>query len=506
MAHGQRRQYQRAAWRRLRDGNQRRAAGRMFGYGQTYLLAGVSQRLVASIRQKFYSHIQRLSQSFHDQRSLGDLLTRLSGDVGMMRELMVLSFMAIVERVVILVGMVTVMALIDWRLTLVAVVVLSPLSLLIRRYGREIKGASRKQRRRESTITSTFNERISAIRLVQAYARAAHEEERLAQRNSKDLKVGMLAARLEAQLERLVQASLAFGTCGVRWYRVILVQAGAITPGDLIVFTAYLTAPYKPIRKIASITSRLSKATAAGELIVAILDIEPEIRDAPGAIAAPPLRDEIELENVSFACQPGCPVLTDASFRLAVGETVALTGDSGAGKSSMASFLLRFYDPDRGCVRIDGSDIRDFTLVSLREQISVVLQEPVLFNATIRDNIAYGKLDATDEEIVAAARAANADGFIAQLGDGYDIVVGKRGSTLSGGQRQRIAIARAMIRNAAIVILDEPLAGLHKEAADAVRDALANLTAGKTCLLITHDPAAAAKADSVYALRGKHHR
>ncbi len=473
----------------------------LFGFGQAYLLAAAGQKVVASIRAELFGHIQRLSHSFHDENSTGDLLLRLNGDVHLMRDLLVTSSIFIASRALLIVGTVAVMALLDWRLTLVALCILPVLALAVSRFGNEIKGASRRQRRKEGKISQVMTERISAITLVQAFAREAHEDERFARHNSSSAKAGVRATRLEAHLDRLVQVILAFGTTAVVWYGVVRVEAGAITPGDLLVFTAYLAGLYKPVRRLASLTGRVVKATVCGERILAILELEPEIRDAPHAREAPALQGRVELDTVTFGYRAQHPVLRGASLTIEPGETVALMGPSGSGKSTVASLLLRFYDPQGGAVRVDGTDIRDYTLGSLRAQIAIVLQESVLFNASIAENIAYGRLDASMDDIVAAARQANAHEFIERLPDGYDTVVGERGATLSGGQRQRIAIARAIVRDAPIVILDEPMSALDAASEDAVRSALARLVRERTCLLITHDASAAAGADRVLVVR-----
>lgn len=477
--------------------------GGLFTFGQSYLIASVGQKVVASIRRQLYAHIQRLSHSFHDERSTGDLLARLTEDVRMMRDLLVTATIYASSRILVLVGTVSVMVLMDWQLTLVALMVAPLLVMSVARFGTQIKGAAKRQRRKESQIAQVMTEGMSSIKLVQAFAREAYEEERFARRNSSSARAGLRATRLEAHLDRLVQIILAFGTCGVIWFGVVRVQAGVLTPGDLLVFTAYLAGLYKPIRKLAALTGRIAKATVCGERIASILDLEPEIADAPDARPAPRFRGGIEFQDVTFAYRPDrSPVFANLNLKLAPGETVALMGESGVGKSTIANLLLRFYDPLLGSVRIDGIDIRRFTLASLRQQFAVVLQESILFDTTIRENIAYGKLDASDEEIIEAAKAANAHHFIESLPNGYDTVVGERGSMLSGGQQQRIAIARAMVRDAPIVILDEPMTGLDQENEAAVRIALHQLIRSRTCLIISHNPRTALDAERVVALSG----
>ncbi len=468
-----------------------------FRYRQAYYTASVGQRVVARVRYDLYRHIQRLSHSFHDARSTGDLLARLTGDVHRLRDLLVTSILFLTDRSLVLVGMFSVMMWMDTRLTLVAVAVVPLLALTVVRFSGAIQGATHKQRKRESKITGDMAERISAIREVQAFAREAYEEARFDVQNRGSLRAGLRATRLTWQLNRIVDVVLAVGTGAVLWLGVGQVQAGMLTPGDLLVFTSYLAALYKPIRRLAGLTSRLAKAQVCGDRIVSILEIEPEIRDAPDAVVAGPLRGEIVFDNVSFAYAKGTPVLRDVSFTVRPGETVALIGGSGAGKSTIGDMLLRFYDPTAGRVLIDGVDIRKYTLASLREQISVVLQESVLFDASVLENINYGDLEATPEQVIAAAREANAHEFIEGLPNGYETMVGERGARLSGGQRQRIAITRAMVRNTPILLLDEPMASLDLTAETKVRDALARLATGKTCLYVTHDLEAAARADRV---------
>jgi ABC-type multidrug transport system fused ATPase/permease subunit len=298
-------------------------------------------------------------------------------------------------------------------------------------------------------------------------------------------------------MDRLVQVVLALGSCIVLWYGIVRVRDGAISPGDLLVFLAYLRTFYKPIRKMAGMTGSVAKAVASGERLIEILDLKPDVSEAPDAMDAHRFKGDVVLDNITFSYGKGQAVFENATLHLEAGKITALVGSSGSGKSTVARLLLRFYDPISGAVRFDGVDARRFTLNSLREQVALVLQESVLFATSIRDNIAYGKLDATDEEVFAAARAAGADDFIRALPDGYETVVGERGATLSGGQRQRIAIARAMLRDAAILILDEPLSGLDDRTAAEVAEALRLAARGRTTVLIAHDAHSLAIADKV---------
>jgi ABC-type multidrug transport system fused ATPase/permease subunit len=419
----------------------------------------------------------------------------------MMRDLLIDAAVFFAARTLVMVGTLAIMILMDWRLTLAALIVLPGLVFVTQLYSTRIKDAARRQRRKEGKIAVVMTEGISAISVVKGFAREAYEEERFARQNTSSAEAGVLSTRLAAQMDRLVQVMLAIGTCIVLWYGVTRVRSGAVSPGDLLVFTAYLTTLYKPIRRMSAMTSRMAKATASGERLLEIFDIPPDIVDPATTTEDHVLQGHLALEGVTFAYPGSQPVLKDATLHLYPDETVALIGGSGMGKSSVAKLLMRFYDPQGGRVTVDGHDIRDVALASLRDQIAVMLQESVLFATTVRDNIAYGRLDATESEIEAAAIAAGADGFIRRLPDGYATVLGERGETLSGGQRQRIAIARAILRDAPILILDEPLTGLDQTTAQGLVDTLKTLAAGRTTLLIAHDPLSLTLADRVIELR-----
>jgi ATP-binding cassette, subfamily B, bacterial len=475
--------------------------GGAMAYVQATFIAAVGQKVVADIRLDLYRHVQRLSHTFHDTVASADIISRLTGDVRMMRDLLIDAAVFFAARTLVMIGTVGVMLLMDWRLTLAALTVLPGLVWVSQSYGARIKDAARRQRRKEGKIAVVMTEGISAISVVKGFAREAYEEERFARQNTSSAEAGVQSTRMGAQMDRLVQVMLAVGTCIVMWYGVTRVREGAVSPGDLLVFTAYLSTLYKPLRKMSSMSARIAKATASGERLLEIFDIKPDITDPPDANEAYEVIGHFALEAVTFGYPGSAPVLRGATLRLSPGETVALVGASGAGKSSVAKLMMRFYDPQIGKVTIDGHDVRDAQIASLRDQIAVVLQESVLFATSIRDNIAYGRLDASDEDIQAAAVAAGADGFIRRLSDGYDTVLGERGETLSGGQRQRIAIARALLRNAPILILDEPLTGLDADTARELIGALKAVASGRTTLLIAHDDLSLTLADRVVELK-----
>lgn len=473
--------------------------GGAMGFVQAYLIAAVGQKVVAQIRLDLYRHVHRLSHSYHDTASSGDIIARLTGDVRMMRDLLIDAVVFFAARILVILLTIGVMLWMDWRLTLVALTILPALWLIARYFGKRIKGAARKQRRKEGKIAVVMTEGISSINVVKGFAREAYEEERFAKQNNSSAEAGVVTTRLAANMDRVTQVLLALGTAVVVWLGVTQVRTGVISPGDLLVFTAYLSSLYKPIRKMASMTARVAKATASGERLLEIFDLEPEVAEHPGSKAM----DQraygwVLFEGVSFSYADGAKVLNRVDLELHPGEVTALVGPSGAGKSTIGRLLMRFYDPQEGRVHIDGLDIRNLTLDSLRSNISVVLQDSVLFGTSVRDNIAYGRLDATEEEIFAAAKAAEADGFIRALPEGYETVLGERGETLSGGQRQRIAIARAILRDAPILILDEPLSGLDPVTAKSLLASLRRAAAGRTTLLVAHDDLTLSLADHVY--------
>ena len=472
----------------------------LFGFAHNYIFKSVGQRVLAAIRTQFFAHVQRLPLSFHDNKQSGDLLVRLTSDIRTLREILVTSIVFFTERGLFMLGMLAVVLWMDWQLALVSILVLPPLAICGKLFASRIQNAIRRQRSSEGKLASSVNERLGAIKLVQAFAREPQEDERYSIEEKRNLRVSLRAIWLEAHLNRIVEVILAAGTCAVVWFGVTRVQSGAITAGDLLVFVSYLKSMHKPIQKIAEATGKFARIGACAERIISVLETGSEYQDTPGAIDAPPLRGSIVFDSVCFGYGEDNPILEGVSFEINAGEHIAVVGASGSGKSTLANLLLRLYEPQRGSIRIDGTDISRFKLASLRAQMAIVLQESVLFNASIRDNIAYGRIDAGNLHIGCAAAIADASGFISELEDGLDSFVGERGKSLSGGQRQRIAIARAVIRDAPILILDEPLAGLDARSSASVRASLDRLQDGRSTLHITHDLNSAARADRVLVL------
>jgi ATP-binding cassette subfamily B protein len=460
----------------------------------------IGNRVLRVVRDQLYRHLQRLSLSFHTSARTGDLTVRVVGDVNMMRDAAVTAVLPLVANSLVLIGIWTVMIVMQWQLALLALATVPLLAWRANHAGSQIRAAARRQRQREGEMASTAVESLAGIRLVQSLCLEPIFAAEFSDRNAKAQKEEVRSTKLSAGLERSVDVILAVATGLVLWYGARLVLAERMTAGDLIVFLTYVRRAFNPVQDFAKYTGRLAKATAAGERVLNLLDREPEIRDRPGAIDAPPFKGSIHFESVSFEYEPDRPVLRDVDLKLSAGETVAIVGPSGGGKTTLVSLVSRLYDPTVGRVTIDGRDVREFTLNSLRQQVSVVLQETLLFASTVRDNIAYANPGATEQQIRDAAQLANATEFIEPLPLGFDTVLGERGVTLSGGQRQRLALARAAVRGGPILLLDEPTAGLDEANTAIVTEALARLARGRTTLYITHDLEQAANADRIIFL------
>ncbi|MEB3213489.1 MAG: ABC transporter ATP-binding protein [Leptolyngbyaceae bacterium] len=469
-------------------------------YGSTVGMAIAATRIMADIRAHLYSHIQKLSLSFHSRAKSGDLITRVTYDIERLREVTVVAALPLLTNLLTLVGMMVIMFFLNLELALIAVMVLPMFALSTLKMSTKIQSVARRQRKREGAMAASAAEAIAAIKVVQALGLQEQLESSFATHNQKSLRESAEAQKLRAGQERLVEVLVAVATALVLWRGVQLTLEGRVTPGDLLVFITYLKVAFKPMRQLAKYTGQIAKATASGERIIDILNTVPDVRDLRGATSAPPFRGSVQFDQVSFGYSQETGVLKQINFEIEPGQRIALVGPSGGGKSTLISLLMRFYDPTEGRICIDGHDVREYTLDSLRNQISIVLQESVLFATSVRENIAYGLVGAKDSAIEAAARQANAHDFIMALPSGYDTVLGERGATLSGGQRQRIAIARAAIRNAPIIVLDEPTTGLDNESDRLVTDALNQLTEGKTTILISHDLRSAETADKVFYL------
>ncbi len=458
----------------------------IFYYYQRLLTSRSGQRITADLRVDLYSHLQALSFSFHDRRRTGDLLSRLTTDIRILRQTLISLPLTITTEFGLMLGMVVVMLVMDWQLSLLALMVVPLLAMLLAKYQQPMKKAIRKQREREGHLASIASEVLGAIRVVKGFHQEDAEVKKFTVQNKSSLRSGLRAARIEAKLKWASELAVAMITAivlGVAAYRVL---SGRLSPGDILVFVAYLKKFNRPLRRISRFTEQAARGTASGERILKMLDIRPRIRDKSGAVDAGRLQGDIVYDKVNFEYQAGAPVLHDVNLRIKSGERVAIVGPTGCGKSTLASLLPRFYDRTAGVVMIDGKDIRGYKLRSLRKNIAFVFQEPVLFGTTVAENIAYGKSDASSGEIVAAAKRACIHHIIESLPEGYDTILGERGGTLSGGQRQCIAIARAIIKDAPIIILDEPTMGLDNQSALLVMSALRELMSTKTVIVISH--------------------
>jgi ATP-binding cassette, subfamily B, bacterial len=475
--------------------------GALCSYLEKYLITSISQWIVHDLRRTLYFHIQRLSLAYHDQKQTGDLISRATGDISAIQSFISSGLLGVFTNCLTLFGMVAVMFYINWRFTLIALSVVPVLFAVAYTYTRRIKKASREVRKKQGEIVSVMEEVISSIRLVKAFAREDYEQRRLEEESLEGVEIALGARTLKAELAPLVAVIVAVGTFLVLWFGGRMALRGTLSAGLLVVFIMYLGKMYKPMQALSKMTDTYSKAAVGYERIQEVLSMRNEVREVRGVKRAPPFKGKIEFEHVNFDYVQDSPVLKDVSLTIEAGHMAALVGPTGAGKTTIVSLLPRFYDPVSGVVRIDGLDIRRFSLKSLRQQMSFVLQETLLFHAPVWQNIAYGKPEARMAEIVRAAELANASEFIEKMSQGYDTVVGEHGFTLSGGQRQRIAIARAVIRNTPILILDEPSSELDAAAEKLVFEALDRLMEGKTAIVIAHRLSTIRRADMIFVVK-----
>ncbi len=472
----------------------------LFSYLSSVGFALAGTRTITKIRDDLYQHLQSLSLSFHNKAKTGELTLRVVSDVNLLGETMVTAILPMLANTLVLIGMVGIMLWMNWQLTLIALLPLPLLWITSVHLGRKIHFSTRKQRKQEGVMAATATESLAAIRDVQALSLEKNFAQVFASEGQKSLSTGVEVKRLTAHLERSADIMIGFSSAIVLWQGARLVLDGALSPGDLIVFISYLKNTFRPIRMFAKYTSRMARAIAAGERIVDLMEQKADIDDLPGAVPAPPFKGAIRFEQVGFGYQADRDILKKIDLDIAPGKHVAVVGPSGMGKSTLVSLVLRLYDPTQGRVLIDGADIRSYQLKTLREQISIVLPNSLLFATSIRENIGFGRSSASFAEIQEAAKLANAHDFIMAMPKGYATELGERGVSLSSGQQQRIAIARAALRKSSILILDEPTTGLDRSNEQAVIEALGNLSAGRTVIMITHDLDLAARADEIVFL------
>ncbi|MEO8324414.1 MAG: ABC transporter ATP-binding protein [Nitrospirota bacterium] len=453
----------------------------------TYILVGIGLRMVFRLRCRLFDHLQRLSLAFHDTTAVGDSLYRMTWDTYCVQSLFNSGVIPALTASFTLLGIAGIMFFLDWLLTVVALAIGIPLVILIRKLERPMQERTLRAAEGESQISTRVQETLSSIRAVQAFGREGAESQRFSHHADASLRAKLRLTVLQAWSQALVGLLLAGGTAAVVWIAGHRVLQGMLTVGDVVLLVSYLAMLYQPLQTLAITAATVQGAAASARRVFSILDAIPEVRDKPEAI---PLQTRtlgpIVFDHVSFAYDKTREVLRDICLEITPGQTVALVGPSGAGKTTIANLFMRFYDPTEGRIRLNGINLQSLTLQSLRQNMALVLQEPVLFSSTIRENIAYGRPEATNAEIESAARDAGAHDFIQSLPQGYETQIGERGVTLSGGQRQRLSIARAFLKNAPILILDEPTSALDSATEQQVLDALTRLMKDRTTLIIAH--------------------
>ena len=457
-----------------------------FSYFKLLITSKISYELVYVLRRELFSHVQQFSLSFHQRNRSGELLTKVSSDTNALKDIAADWGLMVVSDVILLNGILVIMFSLNWQLATMVALTLPMLAIVLYRLNRRIKTSLSKQRKQEGKMASRINEVLSSIALVQAFGRQEYEEERFEIDSSRNLEEGVRTARATAAVSTSMALISALGTAATVLFGSWLALQGKVTPGELLIFVAYVNGLYKPIRDLGKLSVKFSRAAVSANRIGEILAMEPDIRDRADAIEARGLSGDIRFDNVSFGYPDGKQVLDHVSFHVRAGQRVALVGASGTGKSTIVNLILRLYEAQQGAVMVDAVDVANYQRESLRREIGIVLQDTVLFGVSIRENIAYGKPDATSEEVEQAARDAHAHEFIMELPDGYDTVLGERGGTISGGQRQRICLARAIIKYPSILILDEPTSAVDSVSAGLITDAITRVQKGKTTLVIAH--------------------
>ena len=458
----------------------------IFYYGQSYLMNYVGESIVIDVRGIVYRKLMTLSTHFFDTNKLGTIMSYVTNDVAALQGAMVANSIEIITETSILIGSVGAMVYLDWKLTLFTFCTFPVVLFFMDFFGKKIRKSGHRIQQATADITSILQETLAATRVVKSFVRERYEIARFDQQNKANFYANMISAKLMGTLSPVIEFIAALGVTAIIWFGGRSVIGGDITAGSLVAFLVYAINISNPIKRIARVLGSIQKALAAAERVFYIMDLTDTIPQKPDAITLPSVEGNVEFRHVSFAYNKGETSLLDVSFSAKPGQAIALVGPSGAGKSTVASLLPRFYDVTEGAIFVDGHDVRDVTLASLREQVGIVPQETNLFNDTVYNNILYGRLDATRDEVIAAAKAANADEFIQQLPKGYDTQLGDRGVNISGGQRQRISIARAILKNPRILILDEATSALDTESERIVQEALDRLMVGRTSFVIAH--------------------
>lgn len=478
----------------------------VFYYGQSYLVSYVGQRVIIDVRSVLFRKFQRMPLSYYDKQQTGTVMSYITNDVAVMQSAIVDNLIELVTESSILIGSLAMMLYLDWKLSLLTLMTIPLVAIAMKIFGRKLKRSSTVIQERAAEITSLLQESISAIRVVKSFVRESYETKRFEEQNWRNFQAAMKNVKLSSLLTPTVEFLAAIAVTFIVWFGGYEVVNEVITAGELVAFLTYAVNLANPVKRLSKVYAAIQKAMAAADRVFAVMDLDEKITDVPGAQPLPPIKGKVEFKDVSFSYKEGQPALQHISLKAEPGQMIALVGPSGSGKSTIANLIPRFYDVDSGVITIDDHDIRQVTADSLREQIGLVPQETMLFSTSVMENIRYGRLEATDEEVIEAAKAANAEEFIKELPEGYDTKLGERGLNLSGGQRQRLAIARAILKNPRVLILDEATSALDTESEKIVQDALDNLMVGRTSFVIAHRLSTIFNADQIFVVENGHLR
>ena len=469
-------------------------------FGHRFLMGYIGQRVITDLRYSLYKHLQKLSISYYDKRRTGEIMSNLTNDIAALQSAIVENFVSLVQEGLIFIGSFISMVYLQWKLTILRLVIVPLVTGTIRFFGRKLHNSGRTVQEKLADVTSMLQETIQGVRIIRSFNRTDFEIQRFESVNESNFKATVRTIRQQSQMTPFVEFFSAFAVTAIIWYGGMSVINGVMPSGELIAFLMYAINLANPVKRVAEAVGNIQKSLAAADRVFHILDTRPDTIEKENAKELVINDGCVKFKHVKFHYNEGHPILEDFDFTAQAGKTIAIVGPSGAGKTTVANILPRFYDVTGGAVYIDGVDIRDVTLSSLREQIGMVPQDTMLFNTTIKDNILYGRLDATDEEIWEAVRAANAEEFIKALPQGLQTMAGDRGVVLSGGQRQRISIARAILKNPKILILDEATSALDTESEKVVQDALDKLMIGRTAFVIAHRLSTIKHADHILVL------